>query len=190
MYSQINNLITSTISCTEDEIKFANSLFSVSSFVKDSIILNYDEIESNLYFINRGFIRCYYATEDDDVSLSISTSNEFLTSILSFFYGEKSKIIIQCLTDCELIIISKQNLELLYKRDSIWQEFGRKIMENALIEKEERILDQISLSAEERYLKLLKQKPDIIQNCQVKYIASLLGIHPESLSRIRRNVVS
>lgn len=63
---------------------------------------------------------------------------------------------------------------------------GRKLMESFLIEKEERIIDQLSLTAQMRYSKLLKCYPEIIQNVPVKYIASYIGIQPESLSRIRK----
>ena len=59
-------------------------------------------------------------------------------------------------------------------------------MESFLIEKEERIIDQLSLTAHDKYLKLLKDQPDIIQNVPMKYVASFIGIQPESLSRIRK----
>jgi hypothetical protein len=59
-------------------------------------------------------------------------------------------------------------------------------MEGFLVEKEERIIDQISLTAHDRYHKLMKNQPDIIQNVPVKYISSFIGIQPESLSRIRK----
>jgi len=59
-------------------------------------------------------------------------------------------------------------------------------MEGFLIEKEQRIIDLLSLTAHEKYLKLIKNQPDIIQNVPVKYIASFIGVQPESLSRIRK----
>jgi CRP-like cAMP-binding protein len=94
----------------------------------------------------------------------------------------------QTLTDCEMLSISKNDLEKLYSTNQKWQYFGRKLMENFLIEKEERIIDQISLSGQQKYQKLLETNPEIIQHVQVKYIASFLGLKPESLSRIKKQI--
>jgi CRP-like cAMP-binding protein len=188
MNNQLNNLINNTIQCSINELELANKLFVKQNFFKDDILLGFGEVENNLYFINSGYLRCYYSVGDDDITISISSPEEFATSIVSFFIGEKSKMTIQCLTDCELMIISKEGLEMLYRSHSVWQEFGRKIMEKALIEKEDRLMDQICLTAEQRYLKLMQQNHGLIQHCPVKYIASFMGIHPESLSRIRKNI--
>jgi CRP/FNR family transcriptional regulator, anaerobic regulatory protein len=188
MYISLNNLINSTIEYTTESIIYADSLFEYSKCPKNTILLNYGDIETKLYFINKGYLRCFFSINDDDITISISSPCEFSTSILSFFNNEKSKMTIQCITDCELLSISKDNLEKLYTSHPVWHEFGRKIMENALIEKEDRLMDQLHLTAEQRYLKLLKLNPGLIQNCPVKYIASFLGVHSESLSRIRGSI--
>lgn len=79
-------------------------------------------------------------------------------------------------------------MEELYTTHPKWQQFGRELMEAFLIEKEERIIDQLSLTAQEKYAKLMQTTPDIIQNVPVKYIASFIGIQPESLSRIKKQI--
>lgn len=86
----------------------------------------------------------------------------------SFFLEEKSKEELEAITECELFFVSKSDLERLYSSSEKWQAFGRKLMEGFLIEKEERIIDQISLTAQERYMKLLNTQPEIIQNVPVK----------------------
>ncbi|HEX3020454.1 MAG TPA: Crp/Fnr family transcriptional regulator [Chitinispirillaceae bacterium] len=187
MFSKLNHLISNTIFCSNDEISFADSLFAFHRFTKNTVILDPDDSDANLIFVNNGYLRSFYTLAHEEITINISSPNEFTTSLLSFFYNDKSKMTIQCLTDCEIFAISKQNLDSLYSQNPLWQEFGRKIMEKALVEKEIRIMDQIYLTAEQRYLKLLKNNPGLIQNCPVKYIASYLGIHPESLSRIRRS---
>jgi CRP-like cAMP-binding protein len=130
----------------------------------------------------------YFKTLDtgEELVIHLYAPNNFATSLNGFFLGKKSEEALQAITDCTFLSISKAALETLYNTACKWQTFGRKLMESFLIEKEERIIDQLSLSAMDRYLKLIKNQPDIIQNVPVKFIASFIGIQPESLSRIRK----
>ncbi|NLF43330.1 MAG: Crp/Fnr family transcriptional regulator [Bacteroidales bacterium] len=141
------------------------------------------------YFINSGYIRYYkYLESGEELIIHLYAANNFATSLNSFFSNLPSCEVMQTLTECELLTITKDDLEKLYSTNQKWQYFGRKLMEGFLIEKEQRIIDQISLSGQEKYLKLFKTNPDIIQNVQVKYLASFLGLQPESLSRIKKHI--
>ena len=71
-----------------------------------------------------------------------------------------------------------------------WKDYGMQVLQESVIYNEERSKDLATLSAEQRYLKLMKSYPNIIQNVPLQYIASFLGIKPESLSRIRRNLIN
>jgi hypothetical protein len=86
--------------------------------------------------------------------------------------------------------ITKNNFDILCQKSQKWADFSRIIYEKSVIYNEQRTRDIINLSAEERYLNLLKYNPDIIQNVPLQYIASFIGIKPESLSRIRRKLIS
>lgn len=132
----------------------------------------------------------YYKLLDtsEELIIHLYTPNNFATSLNSFFLEEKSKEVLETITECELFSVSKSDLERLYSSGEKWQVFGRKLMESFLIEKEERIIEQISLTAQERYMKLLSTQPEVIQNIPVKQIASFIGIKPESLSRIRKQI--
>jgi CRP-like cAMP-binding protein len=123
---------------------------------------------------------------EEELVIHFYVPSDFATSLNGFFLGKNSEETLQTITDCVFLYITKSDLEKLYATDGKWQIFGRKLMECLLIYEEERIIDQLSLSAHSRYLKLMKSQPDIIQNVPVKYIASFLGIQPESLSRIRK----
>src|SRR5574344_1065535 len=111
-----------------------------------------------------------------------------ITLQLLLIVFSRSKEELTCITDCRLFSISKTNLEILFSTNEKWGTFGRKLMETFLIEKEERIIDQISLTAQQRYIKLIETHPGIVQNVPIKLIASFIGVKPESLSRIRKQI--
>ena len=122
----------------------------------------------------------------EEIVIHLFAPNSFAASISSFFLGKNSEDALEAITDCEYIYITKTNLEKLYATHCKWESFGRQLMEHHLLEKEQRVIDQLSLTAHDRYLKIMNKHPEIIQNVPVKYIASFIGIQPESLSRIRK----
>lgn len=143
-----------------------------------------------LYFINEGFVRVFHNMDGNEITSHINCESGFITSFQSFISGNLSYENVQCITDCKLLKISNKNLEALYKSNQNWEKFGRIVIEQSIIYNEQRNKDLIELSAEKRYLKLLKNQPEIIQNVPLQYIASFLGIKPESLSRIRKKIIS
>ena len=143
-----------------------------------------------LYFINSGFIRIFYNEEGNQITTHINCPSGFITSFNSFINGTISTDSIECITSCELLRITKNNLDILCQKSPKWADFARITYEQSVIYNEQRTKDIINLSAEERYLKLLKYNPDIIQNVPLQYIASFIGIKPESLSRIRKKLIS
>lgn len=189
VYSQLKNVISELISLNREDNDLLETYFKIRTVGKNTTIIETGKQTNEAYFINSGYLR-YYKTLDSGVELIIHlfSPNSFATSLNSFFVGSTSDEILQTITDCELLYISKENLERLFSTNQKWQYFGRKLMESFLIEKEQRIIDQISLTGQQKYLKLFKTTPDIIKNVQVKYLASFLGLQPESLSRIKKRI--
>jgi CRP-like cAMP-binding protein len=143
-----------------------------------------------LYFINSGFIRIFYNEDGNQITTHINCPSGFITSFNSFVNGTNSTDNIECITASEVLRITKSNFDVLCQKSPKWSDFARVIYEQSVIYNEQRTKDIIHLSAEERYLKLLKHNPDIIQNVPLQYIASFIGIKPESLSRIRKKLIS
>jgi CRP-like cAMP-binding protein len=165
-------------------------LFEPINCKKNELLEKENEISTYLYFINSGFVRLYYFQDGLEITSHINCPSGFITSFDSFVSNTKSNENVECITACELLRISKKNLEILYQNSSKWVDFGRIIYDQAIVYNEQRTKDIITLSAKQRYLKLLVQHPDIIQNIPLQYIASFIGIKPESLSRIRKQVIS
>lgn len=94
----------------------------------------------------------------------------------------------ETITDCTLVKISKPNFDLLQENTTFWNDFVKTITNQHLSCKLERVKDFQVLTAKERYLKFISQNPKLVLNVSVDNIASFLGIEPQSLSRIRKQI--
>lgn len=186
-YSSLCHKISDFINLEQEDISLIESLFIYGSVAKGTALIESGKHTDKVFFILSGYLKYFKTIESGkQIIIHLYAPGNFATSLNSFFLGRLSDEVLQTITACEFLSISKSDLEKLYASDYKWQNFGRKLMENFLIEKEERIIDQLSLAAQDKYLKLLQRHPDIIQNVPVKFIASFIGIEPESLSRIRK----
>ena len=172
-----------------DDVKLIKSLFHFEHYPKDEPIIRVGEFADKAYYIISGYMKYYKLLDSgDDLIIHLYAPDNFAASLDSFFNEERSKEELTCITDCYLFSITRADLEILFSTNEKWGTFGRKLMESFLIEKEERIIDQISLTAQQRYIKLIETNPGIVQNVPIKLIASFIGVKPESLSRIRKQI--
>lgn len=189
MYESLLKTVSSLIQLQNEDLILIKSLFKSRSVKKDIVLIDKDEHSNFVFFINSGYLRYFKVTETgEEQTIHLLSPGDFATSFSSFVCNTKSEETLHTLTDSELLYISKCDLEKLYAAGINWQIFGRKLMESLLLEKEQRIINQISLSAQDRYIKLLETNPALIQNVPVQFLASYIGIQPESLSRIRRQI--
>lgn len=189
IYENLNKLVKSVVGCSDNDLLLLNSLLKEYKYKKNSIVVNKGKVANMMYFINEGCLRAYFTIEGKEIITHLSSKNEFITAFLSFTNRENSDVEVQCLTDCVLLGLTWENLQMLTGTYNIWYKFERKMKENALVKNEKRIRHQIILTAKQRYKMFVSEYPYLVQNCPIKYIASYLGIHPESLSRIRKEVV-
>lgn len=188
-FLQIKMKISEIISLNKEDNELIESLFIPRKVEKNVSLIEYGKTIREAFFINSGYLRYFKPLHSgEELIIHLFAPGNFATSLNSFFSASPSNEIMQTLTECDLLSISKDDLEKLYSTNQKWQYFGRRLMESFLIEKEERIIDQLSLNGQQKYLKLMETNPDIIQNVQVKYLASFLGLQPESLSRIKKQI--
>lgn len=182
--------VSNLVDITGNDIKLLTHFFKAANFSKGSILEREDKIAQKLYFVKNGFVRSFFSKDGIDISTQIAGENKFITSFNSFTSGITSKENIQCISNCEVFYITKSDYEILTNESVFWSIFCRQIYERVIIHDEQRTIDFIALSAEKRYLKLLNEQPEIIQNVPIQIIASYIGIKPESLSRIRKKIIS
>lgn len=190
MLKNLIDTISQTVSLTETDIQLCDTYFELVTTAKNSIIEEQDKIPQYLYFIVSGFMRLFYYDENgDEVTSHISSANNFLASFLSFINQKRAKENVECITECELLRISRPDLVTLIERSENFKKFSLIIFEQAIASAEIRANDLATLAAEQRYKKLMENQPTILQNVPIQYIASFLGIKPQSLSRIRRQII-
>lgn len=190
MHAKLLELIAETITIDESDIRLIKSLFEPVSYSKGQILEKENKVAQYLYFINTGFMRVFYNQNGDQITTHINCPSGFITSFNSFVTATLAKDNIECVTACEVLRITKKDFDILCHKSQKWADFARIIYEKSLVYNEQRTNDIIALSAEQRYLKILKDNPAMIQNVPLQYIASFIGIKPESLSRIRKQIIS
>jgi CRP-like cAMP-binding protein len=173
----------------EKEIDSVYNLIEVIYLKKNEIFISESEIAKQIAFTNRGYLRVYYNHEGEEITRDITPLHSFATALPSFVSQTPSFEIISAITDCELFIIRKDDLEILYSKYPKWERLGRRIIEEMFVESQRRIYSFITETAETRYKRLLKQYPDMIRDVPLKYIADFLGIKLQSLSRLRKNIL-
>ncbi len=189
-HDKLIKLIDENIRIDRSDIELIVSSFEVVTVSKNELLEKENKVAKCLYFINSGFVRVFHIEEGIEITTQILGTSNFVTSFNSFITGSSANDNVKCVTQCELLRISKKRYNTLSKQSQKWSAFCKKIYERTIASSEERTKDILTLSAEKRYLKLISAQPEIIRNIPLQYIASYIGIKPESLSRIRRQVIS
>lgn len=154
-------------------------------FQKNEIIKYPNTTEKHLYFIVKGLAGIFVGKENHDICIDLCFDNEFLNDYSSFLLQKESPLYVMALEKTEVLSISFDDLMELYKRDP-GKQLRLVIAENLFLHKQAQQIEILTLTAEERYIKLLQLHPEIILKTPQKHLASYLGITPESLSRIRK----
>ncbi len=188
VYLKLIKDISKYIPLSKEDIRTISESFSSITIPKNTMLEVENTSTKYLYFIINGYVRVFYTKEGEERTTQINCPSGFITSFQSFITNSKAYDNVQTISECNLLRVTKDSLDKLNKNVKDWGIYGEKIYEQALIYNEDRTRDMILLTAEERYLKLMKTQPDIIQNVSLQYIASYIGIKPESLSRIRRQI--
>jgi CRP-like cAMP-binding protein len=155
------------------------------SVPKDHFMLREHTVSDYLYFIRKGAARIYYYKNDKEITEWIAMDEQFFLSITSFFQRTPSHLIIQTIEASEIYGIHHNDLMALADQHHDIEKLLRKMVTASLILSQQR-MDSIQFeTAQQRYDKLFKNFPNIIQRVPLSYIASFLGVTLETLSRIR-----
>ena len=183
------NYIQSRITLTQNDIDLIKK-YSVSEEIPaQTNLLKAGKVERYIYFLDTGIIKGYQNADGKIVVQHLVAEQDFFTSLDSFMTETPSLDYYETITDCSLIKISKPNFDILQKETKFWAIFVKVVTNEHLNCKLERVKDFQILTAKERYLKFVNQNPKLALNVSVDNIASFLGMEPQSLSRIRKQIV-
>lgn len=184
---QLSAFIKSRIAIEPSDLDVILSRFKQKTIQKGTLLLKRGQVASQYYFVKSGALRFYFGESDEQLTAWVVLQNEFFTEISSLNPGKPTRFNIEAIEESTVNYIEKSDMEQLYKQYPAWQEFGRITWEMMAIRMIDEIIGFQTLSAEERYLEFLKV-PGFLQRVPVKQLASYLGITPNALSRIRKNI--
>ena len=172
----------------EWEWEFIASRFTKTIFPKKQIITRQGDTEIFLSFIERGIVRSYIPGDETEMTFNFSFDKEFTCAYDSFLTQTPSDYELQALTDTVAWQISYTDLQVVYTQTTVGNYLGRIASEKLYLAKSKRELSLLRRNATERYLSLFSEQPDILKHIPLKYIASYIGVTPQGLSRIRRQI--
>lgn len=176
------------IKLQETEWEFIASHFDRKVFAKNQIITRQGETENYLSFVETGIVRFYIPDDENDLTFNFSFDKEFTCAYDSFLTQTPSEYELQALTETVVWQISFDDLQKVYAQTKVGNYLGRFASEKLFLAKSKRELSLLKYNAKERYLRLFSEQPDILKFIPLKYVASYIGITPQGLSRIRRQI--
>lgn len=186
---ELTEAINEVVTLTPEEREIIDQAFNTQLIPKGALWVEQGKRCLQVGFILSGKFRFYYTDESgNEITCYFTGPGEFLTSFTSFLTNAPAKENIQALEDTLLRVITKDALEELSDRVSKMHVFRRINAENLFLVIEKRVIMLQSQSAYERYEKMLKENPEILLSVPLHYTASFLGITPQHLSRIRKEL--
>jgi CRP-like cAMP-binding protein len=186
MKDSLNNYLTENSKLSPKEKNDIVDHFYCKEIRRNDFWIMHGEVCKQLAFVSKGIVRIIKETNEVESTVQLVFENSFITSLTSFAYQTKSEWSIQALTDCSLTLIDRDNhLKLIDKyKNSL--ELDNMLLLQAYTDLEYRLFSQHNLTAEQRFNQLFSEKPEIFNQIPLKYIASVLCIAPETLSRLRK----
>jgi CRP-like cAMP-binding protein len=182
--------ISKIISLTPEEEAIFLSKIETKKFKSKSILLSSGEIADSSYFVNSGLLRSFNINDNIvEHVLSFACEGWWIGDMYSLISQKPGYLFIEVLEDAEVVLLSKENQEVLYQEIPKLERFFRILTENSLVAHQERLMDNLSLSAEERFDKFCKRYPTIIQRVPQKQIASYIGVTPEFFSKMKSRLI-
>jgi CRP-like cAMP-binding protein len=172
------------------ELEQISSLFTPTTLHKGEFFLKSGKDCNKLSFIQSGMLRIYVATEEKDITQWISTKGYFVTDLSSLIFETPARWTIQALTDTELFTISREDYNRIGKTIPKWHTLEKLFLARCFTILEDRIFSHLSMSAEERYQFFFEHNKELFNQVPLQYIASMLGMTPETFSRIRKKNIS
>lgn len=186
MQNELATYIQSFFGVTPEDVTKIGSFFEPISFRKGEYFLRRGQLSDRLGFLQSGVLREYVTIDDKEVTKWISTKGYFVVDLSSFVFEKPARWNIQALTDCEVYVINQKNYRLLNNVIPNWQELEKLFIAKCFTVLEDRVLAHLSMTAEERYQQLFAFNKELFNTVPLQYLASMLGMTPETLSRLRK----
>ena len=189
MFENLKIYCKSIVKLNDIEVDLIDEFFEVVHLKKNEMLLNEGQICDFIGFISSGTIRHYHIKEGSEKTCDLSFENAWVTDFQSFTSKKYCTINLQALEKTKVFIIRKINLDKMYAECKTFETFGRLMLENVVLRTTNITMSLSSEKPEQRVKNLIDKQPEMFRRVPQKYIASFLGISPESLSRIRSRLL-
>lgn len=169
-----------------DDLTRISAFFKPAVLKKGEFFLKTGKQSDRLGFVQTGIIREFVSINDKEITKWISTKGYFVVDLSSFIFHQPARWNIQALTDCELHIIDAKEYQKIGEIIPRWAELEKLFIAKCFTVLEDRIITHISMTAEERYNQLFHFNKELFNQVPLQYLASMLGMTPETLSRLRK----
>lgn len=180
-FSRISPLTASEIKGIEDSMR-------VTSFKKGTVLLKEGQISVDTYFILEGCIREFIYVDGEEKTTNFFTEEQWVISLNNFGPQNPNVHHLICVEDTTVSVGNEKEAQEMFKQFPRFETISRAVMEEYFAEQRNLMTSYLTDSPEQRYLKLLKTRPDLFQRIPQYQLASYIGVKPESLSRIRKRI--
>lgn len=188
---QFISYLSSHLHIEEKELGFVSNFCQIKTYQKGDYLLRSGEFCPQIFFVEKGLLKQYLIDpKGKEYILGFAPENWFMSDRQSLFFNEPSPYFIQALENTEVVMFNDQLFKEIEKRFPDFRDFNIRLLHLHINTLQNRISMLLSQTAEERYLYFIKTYPNLNLRIPQTMVASYLGITPESLSRIRKEIVS
>ena len=182
--------IAKHVSLTAEEQALFLSKLETKTYKPKTILLNAGEVCKHSYFVNSGILRSFNINDNIvEHVLSFACEGWWMSDMYSFFSQKPGQLFIEVLEEAEVVSLSKENQEQLYLEIPKLERFFRILIENSLVANQQRLMDNLSLPAEERFEKFTTKYGSLVHKIPQKQIASFIGVTPEFFSKMKARLL-
>jgi CRP/FNR family transcriptional regulator, anaerobic regulatory protein len=185
---QVRAFISEFIQIDNKEWKLFRKILNEGTCKKGNVLLKIGDECKFMYFIIRGSIRMFSYKKENEETYDFGFENDFAVDYRSFLTAQPATLGIEALEDLIYVSIKKEALLKLNKTSGKMREFSKIMTEMVYIYLDERLQSILYDEPIDRYKKLLEKQPELLQRVPLQYIASYLGVRPETLSRFRKKI--
>ncbi len=180
------NKIKGTISLSPEAEQYIYTIAKEKVVSKDEILIFQGQSVTKTYYVTQGCLRSFCIDKDGkEHTLQFAIKDWWISDFMAVYSNERASLTVQCITDATVVEFNTKKLNEIYSQFPEFEVFQRKNLERHVVSLHKRILNQLRMTALERYHLFLTQYPDIEQHTPNYHIASYLGITQQSLSRVR-----
>ena len=182
--------VSKQIELNDNELKLFCSKFQIENLKAKQILVDIGEICTRTYFVNSGCLRSF-ALDSNGVehTISFAPTDWWIAEMYSYISGQPATMKIEAIEASEVLFIEKNDYENLFHEIPKLERVFRMLLERSIVAHQKRLIDNLSKSAEDRYINFTKKFPSLVNTVSQKQIASYIGVTPEFFSKMKAKIL-